>query len=590
MDRAKFAAYDAGRNFSNKAVRSLCYAPHTNLYFDRFGRVQACCSNWSHPAGNITETSLDDLWHGARQKAVRAALHDYEFTAGCDFCKFQVAEGWFGGARMRNFDHMDVTAADPQWPQQMELSISNACNLECIMCDGDHSSAIRTHREKRPAMARIYTDEILESFRKYLPHLRQMKFLGGEPFLVTEHYKIWDMMIEDGVKTRSHVTTNGTQYNSRIERLLAHLPFGFAISLDGVTKQTIERVRINTNYEELMRNTKLFRDYAHERKTSFSLTYCLMLPNWQEFGDYCLMADSWNCPVGVNTVRFPQNLSLFVLPAEELRKILLVMEKQAVQLESQLTLNKTVWFDEYERLRRKCLAGLANTTSPPPRPAPKPTPRNAFVLTVTSDAEIDRANTLLYFLKKFSKADIIVLQARTQRRLQHDHVIDIDLPPNLDDAAAALYLKTSLYRHVQGQAENFCYISNDAVAIHAGIDEIFEHQSSTITFATEDASLDATSNLTLNCRCREPGCHHLREAISCTFGIEIPDYHWHPRNSRAFVFTAASESFMKTWHDATQRIAHDHYWKKPDQGALTATLWQAGLAQKAPAAASCIQF
>ena len=573
MDAARFADYDRTRSFTGKAVRALCYAAHTNLYFDRIGRVQACCWNWSEPAGNITQNSLDEIWHGAKLAALRASLADYQFSSGCDFCAFQSAEGFFGGAKMRNFDRFPVPSALPEWPQQMELSISNACNLECVMCDGDHSSAIRAQREKRPAMPRLYTDEILESFRKYLPHVQQVKFLGGEPFLAVEHYKLWDMMLEDGLKTMCHVTTNGSQYNARIENLLGKLPFGFAISFDGVTRQTIERVRVNTDYDELMRNTQRFRNHARDHKTQFALTYCLMLPNWQEFGDFCLMADAWDCPVGVNTVRRPAELSLYKLPISELRKIFAQMERQAVSLESQLGRNKAVWFDEFERIRRKC--ATEETPAPAPRKAPSP---NAFVLAVTGEAQLDAATPALHFLKKFSQAGIIVLQTRTNRRMAHDHVVDVPLPAEWSDTQAATHLKTHALQYLQSQAQNFCFLDASTVTLAEGIDDLFTQPAG---FPRRTESIDTLSPATVNCNCHAP-CNHLREALLCTFGIDIPQCDWQPWDDRMFHFNAASAPFLAAWDSAFQKIANDPYWKNPALGALAATVWQLGLSAQAP--------
>jgi MoaA/NifB/PqqE/SkfB family radical SAM enzyme len=588
MDAARFADYDKGRNFANKAVRALCYAPHTNLFFDRLGSVRVCCWNWSHAAGNITETSLDEMWHGAQVAALRAALNGYQYAPGCDFCQFQAAEGWFGGAKMRNFDRFEVISPDPQWPQQMEFSISNACNLECIMCDGEHSSAIRAQREKRPAMARLYTDEILETFRKYLPHLNQAKFLGGEPFLVTEHYKIWDMMIEDGLKTLCHVTTNGTQYNERVERMLAQLPFGFAISLDGASKSTIERVRVNTNYEELMRNTRRFRNYARAAKTPFSLTYCLMRPNWQELGDFCLMADDWDCPVGINTVLHPQPLSLYSLPVEELRKILAVMEKQAARLDSQLRRNKAVWFDEFERIRRKC-AAVQTAQAAPPAPRKEPA-RNAFFLAITGERQIDEVSPALHFLKKFSKAEVIVLHTRSERRVAHDAVFEIALPSEWDDRRAAMYLKTHALEYMQDIAEEFCYLDSSVMTLAQGVDEVFAAPDAPLRFAAGTQSIDSLSRSAVNCHCLEANCNHLREAILCAFGTDIAQCDWKPPESRMFLFTAEAAPFLQAWYNNYLKIAHDPYWKNPELGALIATLWQFNLAGQNALSHACVRL
>jgi hypothetical protein len=132
------------------------------------------------------------------------------------------------------------------------------------------------------------------------------------------------------------------------------LDFSFAVSLDGATKETVENIRVNANFEEQLAILKWLRDYTRERGTDLSLTFCFMRQNWHEFGEFCLFADEWGCNVGVNTVNKPPEFSVNNLPAEELRKIVNAMEAQAERLDSLLKRNRIAWFAELERLRRKC--------------------------------------------------------------------------------------------------------------------------------------------------------------------------------------------------------------------------------------------
>ncbi len=356
MDAAARARYDQTRNFSGKAVRALCYAPFASLYFDVQGRVRVCCHNHAFPAGRIGEQSIDEIWRGARIEVLRRALLAGDFAPGCDFCQFQTAEGSFANAGMRRFDAFEVPGAAPLWPQQLEFSISNSCNLECVMCRGDWSSAIRARREHKPPLPRLYGDDFLEALRKYLPHLKRMKFLGGEPFLIAEYYRLWDTMIAERQLVPCHVTTNGTQYNARIERVLEHIPMSFAVSMDGATRQTVEAIRVGADYDELMANARLFRDYARARRTGFSLTYCLMRLNWREFGAYCRLGDEWDCTVTVNTVVSPAEFGLYNLPTAELGTVLAELEQQAPAFDAQLVRNRAVWFGELERIRLKVAA------------------------------------------------------------------------------------------------------------------------------------------------------------------------------------------------------------------------------------------
>jgi len=356
MDSTALAAYDRTRNFSDKAVRALCYAPYSSLYFDNQGRVRVCCHNWQHPAGSILESSLDEIWNGLKVKILREALKEYRYGPGCDFCRAQ-NEDTFANAAMRRFDAFGVPEEAPLWPQQMEFSISNACNLECIMCRGDWSSAIRARREKLPPLPRLYSEAFFASLWKYLPHVKRLKFLGGEPFLIGEYHTLWERLIAEQLPVSCHVTTNGTQYNARVERVLEHIPMGFAVSMDGATKATVEGIRVNAVYEEVMENARRFRDYARARKTSFCITYCLMRQNWHEFGDFCLLADSWGCPVGLNTVLNPPQFGIYTLPVSELRKVLEAMEAQAGDLGSALKQNRAIWFGELDRIRARCRQG-----------------------------------------------------------------------------------------------------------------------------------------------------------------------------------------------------------------------------------------
>ena len=347
-------AYDRSRNLAGKAVRAVCYAPHTNLFFEMQGRVMACCWNWRHPLGNVRTQTLDEMWAGAQAALLRRAMEQYDFRLGCTFCDKQTEDGWTTNSVMRGFDQFPVSAPDPQWPQRMEFSISNACNLECVMCSGVFSSSIRANREKLPPTRTVYSSEFIESLRKYLPHLSVAKFLGGEPFLITEYYRIWEMMVEAAPHVRCHVTTNGTIFNPRVAKFMEKLSFSFAVSLDGATRKTVESIRVNADFDAQLVNLRRLRDYTSERKTDLSLTFCFMRQNWHEFGEFCLLADEWNCNVGVNTVNTPAQYSVNNLPAEELRKIVDTMETQAVELDSHLTRNRKVWFAELERLRRKC--------------------------------------------------------------------------------------------------------------------------------------------------------------------------------------------------------------------------------------------
>jgi MoaA/NifB/PqqE/SkfB family radical SAM enzyme len=343
--------FDAGRDFRNKAFRSVCYAPFVSLYLDAHGRVRACCHNVTYTLGNVRESRLDAIWKGRQAEALRQALIKYDFQLGCNFCRWQINDRNFRAPSILSFDTHSVVSQNPDWPLQMEFSISNRCNLRCIMCRGDRSSSIRSLREKLPQLKQPYSDQFFIDLRKYLPHLRLARFLGGEPFFTPECFKIWEMMIDDGLSVPCEAITNGTLYNDEVERVLQRLPVSLCISLDGITKGTYESIRVGARFETVMANFQKFLAYTRGQKRRLTIAHCLMVENWQEFGDLLLFAEAHECRVFINTVIQPACNSLYHLPRERLNEILGALQRQGTDLIPRLRENRAVWLNEVSRLQ-----------------------------------------------------------------------------------------------------------------------------------------------------------------------------------------------------------------------------------------------
>lgn len=319
MEESTRNAYEASRNLKGKPFKSACYAPYASLYFHTNGDVVSCCKNTSYVLGNVGTDRLMDIWQGRRSKALRSALKNYNFKLGCEFCEWQIEGGQYDQVyAAQTFDDLPVAGEQAEWPSMMEFTASNTCNLACIMCYGELSSTIRAHREKLPPLPKVYDDRFFEDLRPFLRHLKSAKFFGGEPFLAQENYRIWDMMEADGVIIPITVTTNGTQWNSRVEHVLDTFPTHVAVSMDGVTKETVEKVRVNAHFETVRDNIDRFVDRMDKKKLTMSMTFCLMRQNWHEFGEYLKFAEKRDLLVWINTVVDPKDCSLYTLPPQEM--------------------------------------------------------------------------------------------------------------------------------------------------------------------------------------------------------------------------------------------------------------------------------
>lgn len=337
-----------------QGYHTACAAPSIQLRFDPNGLVTTCCKSLQ-PLGHVSTDRLIDIWQGTLRNSMVKALESDDFSVGCQRCGAEVvAEGRaasYAAIHDEWSDHLTNDPASQAWPVRMEMNLSNACNLQCIQCDGESSSAIRIHREKRPPLPKVYGDDFFEQLRVFLPHLQRIVFGGGEPFLGPENFKVWDLIAAEAPHIDCMVVTNATQLTPRIEALLERVRFSFVFSIDGITASTYESIRVGSDFEAVMANVDRFCAYAKERGTTVSVNHCLMPQNVHEFGDLLLWAEAKNLFVNVSVVRSPASASITSLSAAELAAVDAELERQEPHVASRLKLNLSTWQAERDRIR-----------------------------------------------------------------------------------------------------------------------------------------------------------------------------------------------------------------------------------------------
>ncbi|MCB1016901.1 MAG: radical SAM protein [Acidimicrobiales bacterium] len=341
---------------------TCCRAPFTSLHLDQHGDVRACCMNESFPLGNVTDRALVEIWHGERARRLRRALEADDLSLGCDFCAPQMQEGRADLAYARWFEGFPVEGPDPAWPRQLELALTNTCNLRCVMCNGEWSSSIRALVERRPPLPQAYDEAFFDGLRPFLPHLERVKFYGGEPFLAAENHRIWERLGELGGTTRCAVVTNATRFDARVEAVLDALAFDVTVSLDGVTAATVESLRRNLDFGEAVEHARRFREHTRRAGTAFGFNFCLTPANWHELGPFLAFADDWDADVRVIAVSEPGHC-LHDLDEGALAEVLASWEAESARWEAVLGRNRRAWSVEVEQLRRT-LAERRNGVAP----------------------------------------------------------------------------------------------------------------------------------------------------------------------------------------------------------------------------------
>lgn len=339
-DPSGLRKYEALRKSDDRT--HLCNAPVTNLYFRTDGLAIPC---WLQTGDAVTnkwghENSIMDIWRGKFLGGLRDDLADGQLKGMCWLCKNCINEG----TRPLALAYEDVEPNPGyEYPAMLELELSNQCNLECVMCQGSLSHLIRRNREGLPALPDAYDETFVDQVAEIIPHLRELRFNGGEPFTQQIVFDICERVYEINPDLRITIATNGTVLNERVKSHLARGNFHINISIDSLHKERYEAIRVRADFDVLMANFRYFRQYCVTNDRTFSVMINPMRHNWDEMGDMVQWALDHDVRCWFNVVRYPLHSALWNLSSEELATIHDTLSSQHFALDETRT---TSWIFE----------------------------------------------------------------------------------------------------------------------------------------------------------------------------------------------------------------------------------------------------
>lgn len=315
LDAETIVNYNRSRYIKNPV--HLCHAPFNNIYFNVFGQAGACWNTF-YDSPRWPEKSIKEIWTGEFFQKLRTNIKACDLSKNCHVCDGNIRNGNYLGTLAQAYDNSHALT---DYPSIMELELSNRCNLECVMCRGELSSAIRKNREKLPAIESPYNDDFVEELKEFLPHLKDMRFNGGEPFLQEICFKIWDQVALINPAIEITVATNGSVLNTRVKDLLEKCRFRINVSVDALDKKNYETIRKNADYDRLMDHIVYFGEYCKRNNRIFSIMINPMRQNWWEMPDFVRWCNERNYHLWFNTVVDPAHTSLMTWDEKNLRNV-----------------------------------------------------------------------------------------------------------------------------------------------------------------------------------------------------------------------------------------------------------------------------
>jgi MoaA/NifB/PqqE/SkfB family radical SAM enzyme len=342
------------------ARSKICHAPFSSINFEQNGNMTACCFNRVNILGKYPENTIEEAWKGENANLLRKKIDNLDLSGGCKLCGILIKSGNYKGSKAIYYDEYaqdyrfdklnNLFGINPKHlPKVFEFEISNTCNLSCTMCNGYYSSTIRKKREKLPDIHQPYDNEFVNQVAHFLPHLTDLKFLGGEPFLIDIYYEIWNKIIEVNPKAKVHITTNGTILNNKVKDILPKLRAGIILSIDSVNKSTYEEIRVGSNFDVVMDNFHYFNKVTQTLNTYLSVSACAMSSNWKDIPELVRFANENQVSIHFNVVWNPGHLSMRYLNFFELEEIENYFNKQIFPEKSNLQKSNKRAFEELSK-------------------------------------------------------------------------------------------------------------------------------------------------------------------------------------------------------------------------------------------------
>lgn len=154
--------------------------------------------------------------------------------------------------------------------RRLYCAVTSFCNIKCIMCD------IEKHKWELPERA---IEEIIE----LMPYLENVMWQGGEVFFYKHFEKLMDSANLN--KVNQEIVTNGLLLNEKNIHKLVEYNVDLGISIDGLTKDVYEYIRVGANFDKLIDNIKLLKKIKLNnrlRKSHLRLNVLVMKSNIEQ--------------------------------------------------------------------------------------------------------------------------------------------------------------------------------------------------------------------------------------------------------------------------------------------------------------------
>lgn len=177
------------------------------------------------------------------------------------------------------------------YPRRLVLELTNACNLNCVMCG-------RNAADFKPT---VFDMDVFRSLEPLMDTIEEVTLMGwGEP---TIHPHFIEMLeIINKHSARKYFCSNGMNLKKIKEAIFDYNVDVFAVSLDGATDETNSRIRRGSKIHQITQDLKEIVRIKKERGLKYpwiNFVFCAMRSNLHELPDLVRLA----AEIGIEEVK-----------------------------------------------------------------------------------------------------------------------------------------------------------------------------------------------------------------------------------------------------------------------------------------------
>lgn len=299
--------------------KTFCPNPWTTLNIDHTGSVFPCM-NSSYILGNIKQTSIQEIIAGQPRQELCKTIAQGQWHDACRFCKQNEDSGSFSIRTQAKVDseYLDEINKDLTWFSPLHLTVnwSNLCNLTCVYCNPNTSTAWQGVKKIPITFVRNEHQSLIELVKDKGHNLIGLTLGGGEPLLQKGLVKLLEQL--DANKVHVNILTNlsvDISQNEVYQFLKTWAKVEWQISFDNANKEKFEYVRHGASWDQFVNNIHLMNQ--DKQKVTAHPAYSIYSAfDLEEYYEFCNLhrlnvfwCDLWN-PEDLDARRLPKSLKL----------------------------------------------------------------------------------------------------------------------------------------------------------------------------------------------------------------------------------------------------------------------------------------